>query len=256
MTLAMAAFTPFRLWPTAAPFGANGIFFVADTRYSFSDGRKPFDSGMKLFSFTRDAGCVCATTNFELLKGAVEVAGDLFETDPIRHASYLPRRIRKRLGAYDYDQWRRGRQGTYMLAIGYIDERGSPHLMLHGYPKCSIANQPSWGFLIGQTQLIPAVEGAIWRQINSPDHPPRTFDPEHWGARYCYAFYEAVIAHERHPSVGGGMQAAILTPDKGFLLRRVAMAELPGPEPRPLNWKEPTRPVTPHWRRGIPTEWD
>ena len=247
MTFSVAGLCPF---PFVSGLPRTGIVLVSDTRYSWQGSSRRFDFGMKICALGSHSGCVCAGSVTDAMN-AIAALRQFFDRDPRPQTGEAMDAIPKLLAATDERLNAEGKPPYYAIAVAFVSDHNSTELMLWA-PAEQLASQPDWGVVIGDREhqdlydrrLREIVDAGLTLGSNI------SFEPDQWVAPYSIALHETFIEQERTPSVGGGIQIGVVSPNLGYAEREMLVAPAAGlqQENPILEWDRISRDVTFDWR--------
>jgi 20S proteasome alpha/beta subunit len=245
VTFAIAAFSPQPFLETWLPnelLGQNGIILLADTRYSWRNGR--FDRGTKIVRLGSHAGCVGAGGVLEVRHAAAALK-PFFAHEHLPNAGEAETFLVETLTAFNKSLYTNANAALYWLGVAYVDARYKLHIFGWG-PHGTLA-QRDWGFVFGQCQYTGDFEDVMRKRVETArERGSIGLTPDSALLEYSIGLHDLFMEREIEPSVGGGLQAAIITHDDGLLPREVYFAVNTGTEP-PLQFFNNTPEVTFDW---------
>jgi len=249
MTFAVAALTPYPFLeslPTGVEWPRNGIVFLADTRYSFDSGGI-VDNGLKLCKLTDTAGCVIAG-DVEWALWAARRAQAFFDEHRKPERGFARYMIGRRVNRMNEFLRRRGKKPRYAIAVGYLTKSNDLDLFCIG-PNDGIWASTDWGFGLGQSHLLADFEESVRSVIRESGPTSTSLQAMHSGMSYAEAFRRTFLSKTAHPSIGGGLQFGVLTPNQGMGIYELAYMKAGTGDPTlKASWSSLTRSVR-SWER-------
>lgn len=237
---------PFLDWVPLQLMGTNGIILLADTRYSWPGGRRRFDRGAKIIRLGTHAGCVCAGGVDEVRRAAA-VVKPFFEQNPTPDAAMANEFLVAALTAFNQRTYARASAELYSLSIGYV--AADARLQLFGWgPSGALDHHPDWGFVVGQHQYTPAYESVLQQRCTDARARGSVgLTPDSALLEYAIGLYDLFVELDLEPSVGGALQAAMITSTDGFEPRQIYFGVSTEQGDPPLAFFQKTPDVTFDW---------
>lgn len=207
-----------------SPSRAFGIVLAADTRYSYLDGTQ-YDQGEKVFSLGRYSGCAAAASNGNHVFRAVAALRRVFSPAMPATGEETRGAVLKVLGEVDADLAKRGEEPGYHLIIGSYAQDGAAVIVCVG-DASQVDGQElylEWGVSIGLREYSSAFDRALRAGVAKTLATGNELNTAGDQAlAVALALHECVKA-DLHPGIGGGVQIALITPERGYQRLEVSL---------------------------------
>jgi hypothetical protein len=214
VTLAVAVWCPYP-FNDESSVPKSGIVLGADTRYSFRDGRPPFDQGIKVIQLGRASACAFAGDT----ETAAVVCTHLSDVFARAARDHGPGVLDEEIDAALADAAAETRSHrSYAMLLAFVTSEGYPRLMALGPGENAIhVSKHGWGAMIGDYAAgdADAFEEALKGEIMRPRTLSRPFAPTSWMFPVGLAF-DAFVRDRPRESVSNSLQLATVSFDGFF----------------------------------------
>lgn len=199
------------------PPSTFGITLASDTRYSYPN-RRPYDHGEKVFKLGPYAGCAAAASNGTHVFRAVAALERVFHPQTPATAQQVTDEVSRALNGLDSDIVRGGENPGYALIIGTYTQEGEALLLCVGDDEQVDGQEQhaDWGVAIGMRQYAGAFDEALRAGIAKTLATGNDLITAEEQALAVGMALRDCVEENRDPGIGGGVQVALITPERGY----------------------------------------